>query len=114
VRVHLADFMADHSFARRLNILGTLGVFTLCGHICKEGTSQPNRVISNPIHRMPRAEYTETIRSEQVVAIAFSDFIRDNCPGRAERKRRTSRNERYEENYGEKACNAPGHIELHP
>lgn len=50
LRTHLADFMAAYNFARRLK---TLGGLTPYEYICKIWTSEPDRFILNPIHRMP-------------------------------------------------------------
>jgi hypothetical protein len=51
LRCHLADFFDAYNFARRLK--------TLCGltpyeYICKTWTSEPDRLIVDPIHQMPR------------------------------------------------------------
>lgn len=50
LRVHLADFMAAHNFARRLK---TLSGLTPYEYICKIWTSEPQRFILDPIHQMP-------------------------------------------------------------
>ena len=50
LRAHLADFMAACNFARRLK---TLSGLTPYEYICRIWTSEPDRFILNPIHRMP-------------------------------------------------------------
>jgi hypothetical protein len=50
VRVHLADFMPAYNFARRLK---TLSGLTPCRYIAKIWTSEPDRLIVDPIHQMP-------------------------------------------------------------
>ncbi len=50
LRAQLADFRAAHDFAGRLKPLGGL---TLQEYICKIWTSEPDRFISTPSHRMP-------------------------------------------------------------
>lgn len=50
-RAHRADLMAAYDFACRLE---TLKGRTPCECICKVGTSEPDRFITNPIHQMPR------------------------------------------------------------
>ena len=47
--VHLADFMAAYNFARRLKKLGGLTPYE---YICKIWTSEPDRLILDPIHQM--------------------------------------------------------------
>ena len=49
-RTQLADFLADYTFARRLE---TLSGLTPYEYICKIWTSEPDRSILNPIHQMP-------------------------------------------------------------
>ena len=49
-RTHLADFIAAYNFARRLK---TLGGLTPDEYICKIRTSDPDRFILDPIHKMP-------------------------------------------------------------
>ena len=49
-RTHLADFLADYNFARRLK---TLSGITPYEYICKIWTSEPDRFFLNPIHEMP-------------------------------------------------------------
>lgn len=46
---HLADFMADCNFARRLK---TLGGLTPCEYICKVWTSESEGFLLNPVHQM--------------------------------------------------------------
>lgn len=50
MRTHLANFLAAHNFARRLN---TLNGLTPYEYICKIWTSGPDRFIVNPICRIP-------------------------------------------------------------
>ena len=50
LRTYLADVMAAYNFARRLKTLGGLAP---CEYICRIWTSEPHRVIPNPIHQMP-------------------------------------------------------------
>ena len=50
LRIHLSDFMAAYNFARRLK---TLGGLTPYQYICKVSTSEPDRLILDPIHQMP-------------------------------------------------------------
>jgi hypothetical protein len=50
LRTHLADFVAAYNFARRLKTLSDL---TSYEHIANIWTSQPDRLIVNPIHQMP-------------------------------------------------------------
>ena len=50
LRVHLADFMVAYNFARRLK---TLSGLTPYEYIAKIWTSEPDRLIFDPIHRMP-------------------------------------------------------------
>jgi transposase InsO family protein len=50
LRTHLADVLAACNFARRLK---TLGALTPCEYISKIWTSEPDRVILDPIHQMP-------------------------------------------------------------
>jgi hypothetical protein len=50
IRTHLADFLAADNFARRLK---TLHGLTPSEYICKIWTSEPNRLILDPIHQMP-------------------------------------------------------------
>ena len=47
---HLADFLAASNFARRLK---TLGGLTPSEYIGKAWTSEPDRFILDPIHKMP-------------------------------------------------------------
>jgi hypothetical protein len=42
--------MAAHNFARRLKTLGSLASYE---YICKIWTSESDRFILNPIHKMP-------------------------------------------------------------
>ena len=49
LRVHLADFIAAHNFARRRT---TLRGLTPYEYICKIWTSEPDRFILNPILQM--------------------------------------------------------------
>ena len=51
LRVHLADFLAASSFARRPK---TLSGLTPYEYIAKIWTSEPERFIVDPIHQMPR------------------------------------------------------------
>ncbi len=48
---HLADFVADYNFARRLKTLRGLTPYEA---ICKAWTEYPSRFISNPHHQSPR------------------------------------------------------------
>ena len=50
LRSHLADFLNAYDFARRLK---TLSGLTPYEYICKIWTSEPDRFIVDPIHRMP-------------------------------------------------------------
>ena len=50
LRDHLADFLNAYNFARRLK---TLKGLTRYEYICKIWTSEPERFILNPIHKMP-------------------------------------------------------------
>lgn len=50
LRTHLADFLAAYNFARGL---GTLGGLTPHEQICKLWTSEPHRLLLDPIHQMP-------------------------------------------------------------
>ena len=50
LRSHLADFLNAYNFARRLK---TLSGLTPYEYICKIWTSEPDRFIVDPIHRMP-------------------------------------------------------------
>ncbi|CAM3332418.1 Integrase core domain-containing protein [Paracoccus aminovorans] len=50
LRTHLDDFIAAYNLARRLK---TLNGLTPYEYICKIWTSEPDRVIVNPIHQMP-------------------------------------------------------------
>ena len=50
LRIHLCDFLDVYNFARRLK---TLNGLTLYEYICKIWTSEPERFIVNPIHRIP-------------------------------------------------------------
>ncbi len=50
LRTHLDDFIVAYNFARRLK---TLNGLTPYEYICKIWTSEPDRVIVNPIHQMP-------------------------------------------------------------
>jgi hypothetical protein len=50
LHTHLADFLAACNFARRLK---TLGGLTSYEYICKIWTSEPDRFILDPIHKMP-------------------------------------------------------------
>lgn len=50
LRIHLVDVMAACNFARRIKTLGGLSPYE---YICKIATSEPDRVILNPIHQMP-------------------------------------------------------------
>ena len=50
LKTHLADFMAAYNFARRLESLSGLTPYE---YICKIWTSEPDRFIPNPIHKMP-------------------------------------------------------------
>ena len=47
---HLADFLAASSFSRRLKTPGGLTPYEYTGDI---RTTEPERVIVNPIHQMP-------------------------------------------------------------
>ena len=51
LRTHPGDFTGACTFARRLK---TLGGLTPYEYICKTWTSEPDRFILNPIHKMPR------------------------------------------------------------
>ncbi len=46
----LVDFLAACNFARKVKTLSGLNP---CEYICKIWTSEPDRVILNPIHQMP-------------------------------------------------------------
>ncbi|SDF62437.1 hypothetical protein SAMN04488105_13720 [Salipiger thiooxidans] len=50
LRTHLADFMADYNFARRLK---TINGLTPYEYICKMWTSEKDSFILDPIHQMP-------------------------------------------------------------
>lgn len=50
LRTHLNDFRRAYDFARRLKALSGLTPYE---YICKIWTSEPDRVIINPIHQMP-------------------------------------------------------------
>ena len=50
LRTHLRDFLDAYNFARRLK---TLRGLTPYEYICKIWTSEPDRFILNPIHKMP-------------------------------------------------------------
>ena len=50
LRTHLADSVAAYNFARRLK---TLSGLTSYEDIANIWTSQPDRLIVNPIHQMP-------------------------------------------------------------
>ena len=50
LRVHLADFMAAYNFARQLK---TLSGLTPYEYIVKVWTSEPDRLIVDPIDQMP-------------------------------------------------------------
>lgn len=50
LRKRLAEFMAADNLAQRLK---TPGGLTPCEYICKIWTSEPDRVILNPIHQRP-------------------------------------------------------------
>ncbi|EJC80753.1 LOW QUALITY PROTEIN: integrase family protein [Rhizobium leguminosarum bv. trifolii WSM2297] len=50
LKVHLADFINAYNFGRRLKTLKGLTPYEL---ICKRWTSEPDRVILDPIHQMP-------------------------------------------------------------
>ena len=50
MRTHLADFLAAYNFARRLK---TLNGRTQYEYIGKIWTSEPDRLILDPIHQMP-------------------------------------------------------------
>ncbi|MFM8751160.1 MAG: IS481 family transposase, partial [Rhabdaerophilum sp.] len=47
---HLADFIAEYNFGRRLKTLKGLTPYEF---ICKCWTSEPQRFNFNPIHHMP-------------------------------------------------------------
>ena len=51
LRSHLADVLDADNFARRLK---TLSGLTPYAYICKIWTSEPERSILNPIHKMTR------------------------------------------------------------
>ena len=50
LRTPLGDFPATYNFGRRPK---TLGGLTPYEYICKVRTSEPERLILNPIHQMP-------------------------------------------------------------
>ena len=50
LRIQLADFLAAYNFARQHKTLNGLRPYA---YICKIWTSEPDRFILNPIHRMP-------------------------------------------------------------
>jgi transposase InsO family protein len=50
LRSHLCDFLDADNYARRLK---TLTGLTPYEYICKTWTSEPDRLILNPIHQMP-------------------------------------------------------------
>jgi len=50
LRSHLCDFLDAYNYARRLK---TLNGLTPYEYICKTWTSEPDRFILNPIHKMP-------------------------------------------------------------
>ena len=50
LRTHLSDFLDAYNYARRLK---TLSGLTPYEYICKIWTSEPDRLILNPIHQMP-------------------------------------------------------------
>jgi len=51
LRTHLADFMAAYNFPRRSKTFSGLAPYE---HIAKIWTAEPNRLIVNSIHQMPR------------------------------------------------------------
>ena len=50
LKTHFADFMAAYNVGRRLKSLSGLTPYE---YICKIWTSEPDRFIPNPIHKMP-------------------------------------------------------------
>lgn len=50
MRTRLENFTADCNFSRRLKPLSGI---TPYGYLCKICTSEPNRLILNPVHQMP-------------------------------------------------------------
>lgn len=53
LRRHLADFVAAHTFSRRLKLLRSLTPYEA---ICKAWTAEPERFWINPLHQMPALE----------------------------------------------------------
>ena len=60
----LADFISADNFGRRLKTLKGLTPYEF---ICKCWTSEPERIILNPIHQMPGSNSLETVAVHRTV-----------------------------------------------